>query len=59
MMPSIKESVPIINSIKLTIVPNPANGTPLMNQIIAKGKIAKKEIPDKVRPITDIKRKGL
>lgn len=58
-IPIINDSMPITNRNKLIIVPNPANGTPDVTQIIAKGIIARNENADNIIPNIVINRSGL
>ena len=58
-IPIINDRMPKTNKNKLTIVPKPANGTPEVIQIIAKGIIVKNEIADKTMPNTVISLNGL
>ena len=58
-IPIISDKMPSTKRNKLTIVPKPANGTPDLIQIIAKGMIAKNEIADKTMPNTVISLNGL
>ena len=58
-MPSIKNNMEFSSKNKPTMLPKPANGTPLVNQTIDKGMRSETDSSDRTKPVKVISRKGL